>query len=126
MMTKKRVDVSIQRMGWGDPSTEEVDVAQEASTRKIAQSQYLADQETKAFLDAASAKKPHREFYEWCPHGTFNPKGCGACKSIRKPHEDLARAHELLANLLEWAEERVGADEPWPDCITEARAELDR
>lgn len=28
-------------------------------------------------------RKTRRAHFEWCPHGTFNPLGCGVCKSYR-------------------------------------------
>jgi hypothetical protein len=44
-------------------------------------------------------KKPHRECFEWCPHGTFNPEGCGICIERRAPIEECERLREALATV---------------------------
>lgn len=48
---------------------------------------------------------PHRQFFEWCPHGTYNPSGCGSCGDIRDVFADRdrekARADDLERRLLD-------------------------
>ncbi len=45
----------------------------------------------------------HRECFTWCPHGTFNPNGCGLCLERRRPFAEIgqlrARVDELEAEV---------------------------
>ena len=60
----------------------------------------------------------------WVSTGAVVSLGYAAAEHVPQIVDEAREAADIVARLLEFAESRIPEDEPWPDCVTDARAFL--